>query len=135
MCQPDAASFTLPACQQLLRLRPYAAAPGTCGYKRVIFPLAALPPKNTPQEPLLLYACGYEGLSFIRTHAATDGAQADVTGLLHRHLVGAALTGACQARIASNPRWAGRQGWVSVKTLGCMKNAWWGQARIASNQG
>ncbi|KXZ47646.1 hypothetical protein GPECTOR_34g805 [Gonium pectorale] len=57
-----------------------------------------------PEEPLLLYACGYEGLSFRRTPAAVEGVLGDVGGLLHRHLIGAALTAACHSRLAADER-------------------------------
>ncbi|KAG2446693.1 hypothetical protein HYH02_008259 [Chlamydomonas schloesseri] len=57
-----------------------------------------------PEEPLLLYACGFAGLQFRRTHAAVEANLVDVASLLHRHLIGAALTAACHSRLAKDTR-------------------------------
>ncbi|KAG2435225.1 hypothetical protein HXX76_007307 [Chlamydomonas incerta] len=57
-----------------------------------------------PEEPLLLYACGFPGLRFLRTHAAVEANLVDVASLLHRHLIGAALTAACHSRLAEDTR-------------------------------
>ncbi|KAG2489574.1 hypothetical protein HYH03_012022 [Edaphochlamys debaryana] len=56
------------------------------------------------EEPLLLHACGFEGLSFRRSGPAVQGALGEVGSILHRHLIGAALTEACYARMASDER-------------------------------
>ncbi|PNW86426.1 hypothetical protein CHLRE_02g086050v5 [Chlamydomonas reinhardtii] len=59
-----------------------------------------------PEEPLLLYACGFPSLQFRRTHAAVEANLVDVASLLHRHLIGAALTAACHSRLAEDTRCA-----------------------------
>ncbi|PNG99245.1 putative tRNA pseudouridine synthase C25B8.05, partial [Tetrabaena socialis] len=57
-----------------------------------------------PEEPLLLFACGFNALAFRRSAPAVEGCLSDVAALLHRHLIGAALTAACHGRIASDQR-------------------------------
>ncbi|GIL88869.1 hypothetical protein Vretifemale_16791 [Volvox reticuliferus] len=57
-----------------------------------------------PEEPLLLYACGFSGLSFRRSVPAMEGVLGDVAGLMHRHLIGAALTAACHSRLTKDER-------------------------------
>ncbi|GIL65068.1 hypothetical protein Vafri_18923 [Volvox africanus] len=57
-----------------------------------------------PEEPLLLYACGFSSLRFRRSTPAMDGTMGDVAGLMHRHLIGAALTAACHSRLTKDDR-------------------------------
>ncbi|GLC76345.1 hypothetical protein PLESTF_001769600 [Pleodorina starrii] len=63
-----------------------------------------------PEEPLLLYACGFRDLVFRRSPAAVEATLGDVGGLLHRHLVGAALTAACHCRLAADTRLPAEEG-------------------------
>jgi hypothetical protein len=51
------------------------------------------------QEPLLLYACGFEGLTFRRTGRAVESTLSTLQGFLEHHLVAAARTSALMARI------------------------------------
>ncbi|GFR44474.1 hypothetical protein Agub_g5737, partial [Astrephomene gubernaculifera] len=57
-----------------------------------------------PEEPLLLYACGFSDLAFRRSSPAVAAALGDVGGQLGRHLVGAALTAECHTRMAADTR-------------------------------
>ncbi|EFJ41544.1 tRNA pseudouridine synthase mitochondrial precursor [Volvox carteri f. nagariensis] len=57
-----------------------------------------------PEEPLLLYACGFSDLRFRRSGAAVGCVLGDVGALLHRHLIGAALTAACHDRLTLDTR-------------------------------
>jgi hypothetical protein len=56
------------------------------------YPMAA-------EEPLLLYACGFEGLTFRRTGRAVESTLSTLQGFLEHHLVAAARTSALMARI------------------------------------
>lgn len=56
------------------------------------------------QEPLLLYACGFEALRFRRTERAIENTVAVLATEQHRHLIAAALTSSILARLASDEK-------------------------------
>lgn len=55
---------------------------------------------HAAQEPLLLYACGFEGLAFRRHVRLVDDNTASLRARAEHHLVAAALTAAAAGRIA-----------------------------------
>ena len=70
---------------------------------------SAAPCRCRRQEPLLLYACAFEGLAFRRTERAAQFSAGALCLALERHLVAAAMTSSILARLHADEkarRWA-----------------------------
>jgi hypothetical protein len=64
--------------------------------------MVALPPPTPHQEPLILYACHYEGLTFHRPPRSLEANLGDMGRMVAKHLVAASLTGAVRDRVAAD---------------------------------